>query len=86
MNFSQISDHTIYFLSGLNNLTVNSILDGKYSAYFGFTPEEVRTVAAYYGAEDRYGELCEWYDGYRFGQTDVFNPWSVINCFRYEYL
>ena len=68
--------------SGLNNLTINSILDEKYSAYFGFTPDEVRSMAAYYGAADRYEEVCEWYDGYRFGQTEIFNPWSVINYFR----
>ncbi len=68
--------------SGLNNLIVNSVLDEKYSAYFGFTPEEARAMAAYYGAEDRYEELCAWYDGYRFGQTEIFNPWSVINYFR----
>jgi hypothetical protein len=68
--------------SGLNNLVVNSILDDKYSAYFGFTPEEVRAMAAYYGASDRYGEICDWYDGYQFGQTEIFNPWSVIYYFR----
>ena len=68
--------------SGLNNLTINSILDPKYSAYFGFTAEEVQSMAAYYDAEERYPEICEWYDGYRFGGTDIFNPWSVINYFR----
>ena len=68
--------------SGLNNLTINSILDEKYSAYFGFTPEEVRSMAVYYGAENRFDEVCEWYDGYRFGRTEIFNPWSVINYFR----
>lgn len=68
--------------SGLNNLTINSILDSKYSAYFGFTAEEVQSMAAYYEAEERYPEICEWYDGYRFGGTDIFNPWSVINYFR----
>ena len=67
--------------SGLNNLTINSVLDEKYSAYFGFTPEEVRAMAAYYGVKDRFVEICEWYDGYRFGETDIFNPWSVINYF-----
>ena len=67
--------------SGLNNLKINSVLDGKYSSYFGFTPEEVRSMAAYYGAADRFEEICEWYDGYRFGETDIFNPWSVINYF-----
>lgn len=70
--------------SGMNNLAINSILDDKYSAYFGFTAEEVRDMAAYYGAADRYDELCEWYDGYQFGRTGIFNPWSVINYFRGE--
>ena len=68
--------------SGLNNLTINSIIDEKYSTYFGFTPEEVRSMAAYYGAKDRYEEISAWYDGYRFGQKEIFNPWSVINYFR----
>ena len=68
--------------SGLNNLTINSILDEKYSTYFGFTPEEVRKMAAYYGAADHYDELCKWYDGYRFGKNEIFNPWSLINYFR----
>ena len=68
--------------SGLNNLAVNSILDKKYSQYFGFTAEEVRQMAAYYQAEDKFEEICQWYDGYRFGNTDIFNPWSVINYFR----
>ena len=67
--------------SGLNNLKINSILDEKYSDYFGFTKEEVREMADYYGASDRYAEICEWYDGYRFGNSDIFNPWSVINYF-----
>ena len=67
--------------SGLNNLCVNSILDNKYSQYFGFTSEEVKEMAAYYGAAEKYEEICTWYDGYRFGKTDIFNPWSVINYF-----
>ncbi len=68
--------------SGLNNLTINSILDDKYSEYFGFTSKEVRAMAAYYDAEDHFDDLCEWYDGYKFGNTEIFNPWSVINYFR----
>lgn len=67
--------------SGLNNLKINSILDNKYSAYFGFTPEEVEEMAAYYGVPEKYSEICMWYDGYRFGKTEIFNPWSVINYF-----
>ena len=67
--------------SGLNNLTINSVLDNKYSEYFGFTANEVKEMAAYYSASDKFDEVCEWYDGYRFGKTDIFNPWSVINYF-----
>lgn len=70
--------------SGLNNLTINSVLDNKYGAYFGFTEDEVKEMAEYYGVADKYDELCEWYDGYRFGKTEIFNPWSVINYFNNE--
>lgn len=70
--------------SGLNNLKINSVLDNKYSNYFGFTSEEIKEMAEYYGVSDKYGEICEWYDGYRFGKTEIFNPWSVINYFNNE--
>ena len=70
--------------SGLNNLKINSILDRRYSEYFGFTPEEVQQMAEYYGVPEKYEELCTWYDGYRFGDTDIFNPWSVIGYFNNE--
>ncbi len=70
--------------SGLNNLTINSVLDNKYSSYFGFTAEEIREMTEYYGVIDKYEEICEWYDGYRFGKTEIFNPWSVINYFNNE--
>ena len=70
--------------SGLNNLVINSVLDNKYSAYFGFTPDEVREMARYYGVSEKYDEICEWYDGYRFGNSEIFNPWSVINYFNNE--
>ena len=66
-------------LSGMNNLKTNSILDNNYSSYFGFTNEEVRDMLAYYDYEDKYQEICEWYDGYLFGNSEIFNPWSVIN-------
>lgn len=68
--------------SGLNNLKINSILDDRYSEYFGFTADEVREMAEYYGAPEKYQELGDWYDGYRFGDTDIFNPWSVIGYFN----
>lgn len=67
--------------SGLNNLKVNSVLDNRYSEYFGFTPEEVKEIARYYKVEEKYEEICAWYDGYRFGDLEIFNPWSVINYF-----
>lgn len=70
--------------SGLNNLTIHSVLDNKYSSYFGFTSDEVKEMAEYYGAADKYDEICQWYDGYRFGKTEIFNPWSVINYFNNE--
>ena len=70
--------------SGLNNIKVNSVLDNRYSKYFGFTSEEVQEMAEYYGAPEKYEELCEWYDGYRFGKTEIFNPWSVIGYFNNE--
>lgn len=70
--------------SGLNNLKINSVLDDRYSEYFGFTSDEVREMAAYYQAEDKYDEICDWYDGYQFGRTEIFNPWSVINYFGNE--
>ena len=65
--------------TGMNNLKTNSILDNSYSSYFGFTNEEVKDMLAYYEYEDKYQEILEWYDGYRFGNTEIFNPWSVIN-------
>ena len=65
--------------SGMNNLKTYSILDDGYSSYFGFTEKEVKDMLRYYGKDDKYNELSEWYDGYRFGNTEICNPWSVIN-------
>lgn len=65
--------------NGMNNLKTNSILDNNYSSYFGFTNDEIKDMLAYYEYEDKYQEVLEWYDGYRFGNTEIFNPWSVIN-------
>ena len=67
--------------SGLNNLTIHSIMDEKFSAYFGFTADEVKKMAEFYDASEKYDEICSWYDGYRFGSHEIFNPWSVINYF-----
>lgn len=68
--------------SGLNNIKINSVLDNRYSEYFGFTSEEVKEMASYYGVPEKFAEISEWYDGYRFGETEIFNPWSVINYFN----
>ena len=73
----RVANESIF--SGMNNLKTNSILDDSYSEYFGFTTEEVKEILHYYGKEDKYQEICSWYDGYRFGNTEIFNPWSVIN-------
>lgn len=67
--------------SGLNNLKINSILDNKYSEYFGFTSDEIEEMARYYGVEHKIDEIKEWYDGYQFGNTEIYNPWSVVNYF-----
>lgn len=71
--------------SGLNNIRVNSILEDSYSEYFGFTPEEVKAMCIQHGASDKYQEISEWYDGYCFGDKEIFNPWSVINYFTNKY-
>ena len=65
--------------SGLNNLTVNSVMDEAYDRYFGFTNEEVSEMLDYYGVVEKESELKEWYDGYLFGNEEIYNPWSVIN-------
>lgn len=67
--------------SGLNNIRVFSVLDKKFSEFFGFMTSEVQQMAAYYEQTDKLPELKAWYDGYKFGDTEIFNPWSVINYF-----
>lgn len=70
--------------SGLNNLAVNTILDEKYAEYFGFTPDEVCDMAAYYGKNSHLKEINDWYDGYCFGSREIYNPWSVISYFNHN--
>ncbi|MCD8295380.1 MAG: ATP-binding protein [Clostridia bacterium] len=65
--------------TGLNNLKPYSILDDIYSQYFGLTRDEVKEMFAYYGYSDRFDIACEWYDGYMFGKTEIFSPWSILN-------
>ena len=65
--------------SDLNNLIVYTILDDEYSEYFGLTEEEVTKALDYYNLEYNIEKVKEWYDGYKFGQTEVYNPWSILN-------
>lgn len=73
----RIAQESIF--SGLNNLTVNSVMDEEYDRYFGFTEDEVEQMLDYYGVFEKEAELKEWYDGYLFGKEEIYNPWSVIN-------
>ncbi len=72
----RISKESIF--TGLNNLEVISILDWNYGKYFGFTEEEVKKLCTDCGLEHKYDLIKEWYNGYIFGNTNVYNPWSVI--------
>ena len=73
----RISKESIF--TGLNNLKVISIRDKSYAEHFGFTPDEVQLMLAHYGLEGNQEAVQKWYDGYQFGETEVYNPWSVIN-------
>ena len=69
--------------TGLNNLQVWTITDEQFDGYFGFSDSEVRELLAFYALEDKYELIKEWYDGYRFGNTEVYCPWDVLNyCAR----
>lgn len=65
--------------TGMNNLKVLSIADVRFDEYFGFTDSEVKDMLEYYELTEVYGAVKEWYDGYRFGNVDVYCPWDVIN-------
>ncbi len=73
----RISKESIF--TGLNNLSINSILSNNYAEYFGFTKTEVEQILEAYGISEKLPEVKEWYDGYIFGETEVYNPWSIIN-------
>ena len=73
----RISRESIF--TGLNNLKIVSVLDESYAEYFGFTQNEVDSFLEYYGITSKRDEVKNWYDGYFFGNTEVYNPWSVIN-------
>lgn len=65
--------------TGLNNLKVLSCMDARFDEYFGFTDREVKELLEYYGLSDYYAAIKEWYDGYQFGNVNVYCPWDVIN-------
>ncbi len=73
----RISKESIF--TGLNNFQVLSVADAGFEEYFGFTDDEVRQLLNYYGQEQAYETVREWYDGYRFGNVDVYCPWDVLN-------
>ena len=73
----RISKESIF--TGLNNLEINSVISNNYAEYFGFTGEEVEEMLRNYGLEEKRQEVKQWYDGYLFGETEVYNPWSIIN-------
>lgn len=73
----RVSKESIF--TGLNNLKVFSIADEECGSSFGFTDNEVREMLKYYKLSDKYDIIKEWYDGYRFGEADVYCPWDVIN-------
>ena len=73
----RISKESIF--TGLNNLSVRSVTDLRYDEYFGFTDAEVQELLNYYGFSNCYDAIKEWYDGYQFGNTDVYCPWDVMN-------
>ena len=65
--------------TGLNNLEINSVMNDNFAEYFGFTQAEVGKILDFYAMDEKYEEVKRWYDGYCFGQTQVYNPWSVTN-------
>lgn len=73
----RVSKESIF--TGLNNFKILSITDSRFDEQFGFTDEEVQKILTDYHLEARFSETKEWYDGYRFGNVDVYCPWDVIN-------
>ena len=73
----RISRESIF--TGLNNLKINSVLDESYSEFFGFIQDEIDSLLSFYGISQKKEEIKEWYNGYLFGDTEVYNPWSILN-------
>ncbi len=73
----RISKESIF--TGLNNLKVLTVADERFDEYFGFADKEVKDLLAYYGVMDHYESVKRWYDGYQFGNVEVYCPWDVLN-------
>ena len=73
----RISKESIF--TGLNNLKVLTIADERFDEYFGFTDKEVKDLLEYYDVTDHYEDIKRWYDGYQFGNVEVYCPWDVLN-------
>jgi hypothetical protein len=76
----RLAGESIY--STFNNAKIYTIKDEKFSQYFGFTNDEVKSMASYYGIPEKMDEIRQWYNGYVFGQTEIYNPWSIVSYFE----
>lgn len=76
----RVSKESIF--TGLNNLDIFTIISPMFTDSFGFTPDEITDILKYYKLEDKANEIKEWYDGYLFGDTQIYNPWSTINYIK----
>lgn len=76
----RISKESIF--TGMNNLVVSSVIDKTYSQYYGFTEEEIKQLLNYYHLQDKFETIQTWYDGYFYGNIEIYNPWSVLNYIK----
>jgi hypothetical protein len=79
----RISKESLF--SDLNNIEVYSVLQNKYSQYFGFTEDEVDYILQRSGLKNKADEIKNWYNGYKFGKTTIYNPWSIIHVANKNY-
>ena len=79
----QISKENLF--SGLNNIYINNIFSKDFDEEFGFTENEVAEILSYYGHPEKMREIKDWYDGYRFGNAEIYNPWSILNCIQMKF-
>ena len=79
----QIAKESIF--SGLNNLRVDNVFSKKFDERYGFTEPEVKDLCTYYGHPEKFEEAKEWYDGYRFGDAEVYNPWDILMYIRNDF-